>query len=69
MDFDTIFSHVALAARLKYPPTVNTAEGGALAKSKLKRKRKAVTLQILESQPTEIVQPKAPILSINPLAE
>jgi hypothetical protein len=63
MDFDTIFSQAALATHLKYPPTVSTAESGALAKSKLKRKRKAVTLQISESQPTEIVQPEAPILS------
>jgi hypothetical protein len=68
MDFDTIFSQADLAARLKYPITVNTVEGGALAKSKAsakstsKRKRKAVTLQISESQPKEIIQPEVPIL-------
>jgi hypothetical protein len=54
MDFDTIFSQVALAVRLKYPPTVGVAGSGVLAKSKMRRKRKAVTLQILESQPKEI---------------
>jgi hypothetical protein len=54
MDFDTIFSQVALATQLKYPPTVDVAGSGALAKSKMRRKRKAVILQILESQPMEI---------------
>jgi hypothetical protein len=63
MDFDTIFSQVALAARLKYPLTVNIARNGALAKSKLRRKRKVATLRISESQPMEIAQLKAPILS------
>jgi hypothetical protein len=63
MDFDTIFSQAALAACLKYPPTVSIVGNGALAKSKLRRKRKATTLRISESQPMEIAQLEAPILS------
>jgi hypothetical protein len=63
MDFDTIFSQAALAARLQYPPTISIAESRVLAKLKLKRKRKAATLQILESQPTEISRLEVPILS------
>jgi hypothetical protein len=63
MDFDTIFSQSALATRLKYPPTASVVGRGALAKSKLKKKRKAATLQISESQPMEIAQLEAPILS------
>jgi hypothetical protein len=38
MDFDTIFSQSALAARLQYPPTVSIAENRMLPK--LKRKEK-----------------------------
>jgi hypothetical protein len=57
MDFDTIFSQAALATRLKYPPTASIVGSGALAKSK------ATTLQISESQPMEIAQLEAPILS------
>jgi hypothetical protein len=63
MDFDTIFSQSALAAHLKYPLTASIIGRGAPAKSKLKKKRKAATLQISESQPMEIAQLKAPILS------
>jgi hypothetical protein len=63
MDFDTIFSQAALAARLQFPLTISAAERRALAKPKLKRKRKAATLQILESQPMEITRPEVPIPS------
>jgi hypothetical protein len=63
MNFDTIFSQAALVVCLKYPPTVSITGSEALAKSKLRRKRKAATLQILESQPMEIAQLEAPILS------
>jgi hypothetical protein len=63
MDFDAIFSQLALAARLKYLPTASVAIRGVLAKSKLKKKRKATTLQISQSQSMEIAQLEAPILS------
>jgi hypothetical protein len=63
MDFNAIFSQLALAACLKYLPTASVAVRGVLAKSKLKKKRKATTLQISESQSMEIAQLEAPILS------
>jgi hypothetical protein len=63
MDFDTIFSQSALAARLQYPPTVCIAEDKAMTKPKLKRKRKAAALRISEPQPTEIARLEVPILS------
>jgi hypothetical protein len=44
MDFDTIFSQAVLATRMKYPSSISIAGSGALAKSKLRRKRKAATL-------------------------
>jgi hypothetical protein len=48
---------------LQYPPTISIAESRALAKPKLKRKRKTATLQISESQPPEITRLEVPILS------
>jgi hypothetical protein len=50
MEFNAIFSQSALAACLKYPPAESAIVRGVLAGPKLKKKRKATTLQISESQ-------------------
>ena len=61
MEFNTIFSQSALAAHLKHPPTESTVIGGAPAGPKLKKKRKATALQILESQSPEVAKRKPPV--------
>jgi hypothetical protein len=59
MDFDAIFSQSALAAQLRYSPTVSVAE----TKLKLKKKRKVVVLQTSEPHPTGIIRLEAPNFS------
>jgi hypothetical protein len=65
MEFNAIFSQSALAACLKYPPNEGIVGGGAPMGPKLKKKMKAMALQILESQSTEAAKPKSPILPLD----
>ena len=70
MEFNAIFSQVALAACLRYLLAEGTAEGEALAKTRafvemevqLKRKWKVVAPQISESQPLEVKREKSSVL-------
>jgi hypothetical protein len=62
MEFNAIFSQLALAARLKYPLAKGTVEEGMPMGSKLKKKRKVIALQILESQLLEVAKQKSPVL-------
>jgi hypothetical protein len=63
MEFNAIFSHSALAARLKYPPAESTVTREVLIGSKLKKKRKATALRILESQSPKAAKRKPLVLS------
>ena len=62
MEFNAIFSQLALAACLKYPPVEGTVEGGAPTRSKLKKKRKVIALQISESQSPKVAKQKSLVL-------
>jgi hypothetical protein len=65
MEFNAIFSQSALAARLKYLPAEGIVGGGVPMGPKLKKKMKAIALQISESQSTEAAKPKSPILPLD----
>jgi hypothetical protein len=65
MEFNAIFSQSALATRLKYPPVESAVVKEVLTEPKLKKKRKAMTLQISESQSPRVAKRKSLVLSSN----